>query len=342
MPGEIALLCPMDRQDAVELSRTLWRKQVLPRGTIDYKGRRITFDEQYLTDLASAFRGQAFDQVAFLLAKDDNSHTMDPERYRGEVKGVEVTPAGLDVLLDLTPDAAQLVKDNPKLGVSARIIEGLERADGQKFPKAIQHVLGTLDPRVTGMASWQEVSLSTEVVDTVDITNEEVQVTTTVPTTTPTEDPPAPVHPEPRGLTPAAEDALAEEELARLAAADLSGSSGETVDLVAAQSASEQRIRELEQKLARSNFTSEMRVWIDQGVPPAIVQLARPILELPRTPVIDLSNDGGEVIDVAEVIRSILTETKGFIQLAMERGHSFQGDSEEERADTILASWKVS
>jgi len=332
-----ALLAPIDSNDAVELSKTLWRKQVLPRGTIDYKGRRITFDQRYLADLASAFHAQAFDQVAFLLAKDDNAHTMDPERFRGEVRGVEVTGNGLDVLLDLTPEAADLVRKNPKLGVSARIIEGLERADGQKFPRAIQHVLGTLDPRVTGMASWQEVSLSEEVVDTVDITTEEVQMSEQGEPEVPpqVENPPAaaPIpEPEPEGEpenTPE-EDESAQAELARIA------SLSNTRD-----GENEARITQLELELARQKFITEMREWIDKGVPPAIVQLARPVLELPQAPVIDLSNQGGKQVDVAGVIRSMLTETCGFVQLAREQGTTYsESDSEDDRADALLKAWK--
>lgn len=337
MPGELALLAPLDRQDAVELSTTLWRKQVLPLGTIDYKGRKISFDHQYLTDLASAFRGQAFDQVAFLLAKDDNSHTMDPERFRGEVKGVEVTDSGLDVLLDLTPDASELIRSNPKLGVSARIIEGLERADGQKFPRAIQHVLGTLDPRVTGMASWQEVSLSEEVVDTMDITNEEVQMSqqTGDPPVVHNAPPPNTVEGAPN-LDDLEQDALDSEE--DLITASLSGSEGQvTLDL-----ANTRRIEELELDLARQKFVNEQRQWIDKGVPPHIVMLAKPLLELPNAPVIDLSGHGGDKIDVAKVVRDILHETEGFIQLAQERGSSagFEGQTEEAVADSLLDAWR--
>jgi hypothetical protein len=340
MPGEVALLAPLDRQDAIELSTTLWRKQLLPRGSIEYKGRKINFDNQYLTDLAAAFRGQAFDQVAFLLAKDDNSHTMDPERFRGEVKGVEVTDSGLDVLLDLTPDAADLVRSNPKLGVSARIIEGLERADGAKFPRAIQHVLGTLDPRVTGMASWQEVSLSEEVVDTVDITTEEVQMSQQTGTPVVVHDAPppntVPGAPSQEELDALAQDADEDEE--ELVTAALSGSTGTTIDL-----ATSRRIESLELELAKQKFITEQRQWIDKGVPPAIVMLAKPILELPQTPVIDLSNHGGDNIDVGKVLRDILHETEGFISLAQERGSSagFEGNNEEQRADALLDAWRV-
>jgi hypothetical protein len=344
MPGEIALLCPMDRKDAVSLSRTMWRKQVLPLGTIDYKGRRITFDQQYLTDLAASFKDQAFDQVAFLLAKDDNSHTMDPERFRGEVKGMEVTPQGLDVLLDLTPDAAKLVRKNPKLGVSARIIEGLDRADGKKFPRAIQHVLGTLDPRVTGMASWQEVTLSEEVGDTLDITEEEVQMTVSgEPTVKPAPTPNPPVDPN-QGLTDAEVQAIADQ---LIASGEIEEDEDEDLDTLkeevtlsrAANEANASRIEILEAQLAHERYVAEARLLIDSGVPPVLVELARPVLEMPHTAVIELSNN--EQVDVQALVRDMLDQTKGFLELARERGHSFTGNTQEDKEQAILDAWKM-
>src|ERR1700747_910111 len=118
MPGDRALLFPTSEDEVVELSRSLFRKRVLPLGQINYKGRKITFDKKYLADLASSFKADAYDAVPFVIAKDDNAHTMDPERVRGEVKAFELTPGGLDMLFDLTPDAANLVRQFPKLGVS--------------------------------------------------------------------------------------------------------------------------------------------------------------------------------------------------------------------------------
>jgi hypothetical protein len=340
MPGEVALLGPLDRSDAIELSKTLWRKQILPKGSIEYKGRRINFDDAYLADLAESFRGQAFDQVAFLLAKDDNAHTMDPERFRGEVRGVELTPQGLDVLLDLTPDAAELVKRNPKLGVSARIIEKLERADGKHFRRALQHVLGTLDPRVTGMASWQEVALADEVGATVDVTNEEVKVpepavVTDAPPPNPV--PGAPTQEEIDALEQDAEDDDKELQTAAASLANVQVDYPPAVDL-----STQHRIESLEIELARQKFITEMRVWIDRGVPPHIVSLAKPILELPQAPVIDLSNHGGETIDVANTLRSMLHEMEGFIQLATIRGSAEGFDretTEDQRVESMLEAW---
>ena len=56
---------------------------------------------------------------------------------------------------------------NPKLGVSARIVEDYARSDGRHFPAAIQHVLGTLDPRIPGLGAWQAIEAASPVPDTV-------------------------------------------------------------------------------------------------------------------------------------------------------------------------------
>src|SRR5579875_1479442 len=172
-----ALLSPYQEQDVVELSRTLFRKKLLPLGSINYKGKKITFDQKFLADLAQSFKDGAYDQVAFQLADTNNNHTLDPERFRGEVKALELTSDGLDVLVETTPEGAELIRKNPKLGVSARILLGYERSDGKKFARAIQHVLGTLDPRVPGLGPWQEVALANEdeVSTTIDATTEEVK-----------------------------------------------------------------------------------------------------------------------------------------------------------------------
>jgi hypothetical protein len=154
------LLSPHDDSDAVMLSQKVYRKRILPKATISYRGRKISFDDQYLTDLAQSFNDKAYDQVAFMLADTNNSHTLDPERFGGEVLGCEVGDDGLYATIQVTPAAAQVLKENPKLGVSARILENYQRSDGKQFPRALQHVLGTLDPVIPGLGTWEEVALS--------------------------------------------------------------------------------------------------------------------------------------------------------------------------------------
>jgi hypothetical protein len=157
------LASPRDTGSAVELSQRVYRKRILPKATINYRGRKITFDDQYLNDLATSYKDGAYDQVAFMLADSQNTHTLDPERFRGEIKDVEVGDDGLYGIFAVTPQMAMALEENPKLGVSARILENYERSDGKHFPRALQHVLGTLDPVIPGLGSWEEVALSNPV-----------------------------------------------------------------------------------------------------------------------------------------------------------------------------------
>lgn len=152
-----ALLTPFDRGNAIEMSSKLWRKRVLPVGDISYQGRTLHFTPHYLQGLANAFNDKAYDQVSFQLADAGNTHTNDPERHRGTVVGFEAEPDGLWMVLDPTERGEAVLRENPYLGVSARIVEQYQRADGKFYPAAIQHVLGTLDPRIPGLGAWQTV-----------------------------------------------------------------------------------------------------------------------------------------------------------------------------------------
>lgn len=168
-----AVLTPFHGSQAVELGNREWWKRLLPIGEIDYKGRRLKFTRNYLAELVNSFRNNAYDQVAFQLADSANTHTNDPERFRGEIAEMmlredgSADENGLWVRLKPTDAGDAVLASNPKLGVSARIVEDYARSDGKHFPAAIQHVLGTLDPRIPGLGAWQAIEAATPVPDTV-------------------------------------------------------------------------------------------------------------------------------------------------------------------------------
>jgi hypothetical protein len=151
---------PWSGHQAIELGSDLWKKKLLPLGQVEYKGRTLTFDRDYLDGLASAFNGGAYSQVPFQLADGDNRHTNDPERYRGEVISMDADDTGLYITVQTTEAGNQLLRTNPKLGISARIIEDYARSDGKFYPAAVQHVLGTLDPRIPALGDWEAVDFS--------------------------------------------------------------------------------------------------------------------------------------------------------------------------------------
>lgn len=167
------MLTPVNRGKARQAGATLWRKQLLPVGEINYKGRKIALTREYLAGLVKAFADRAYDAVPLQFADEENRHTEKPEHRRGTVQGLELVDDGLDVIVSVGPDAAQHLTEYPDLGVSAKIVEQYERADGRFFPAAIKHVLGTLDPRITGMRPWQAIEAANEDGEVIDLTAEQ-------------------------------------------------------------------------------------------------------------------------------------------------------------------------
>jgi len=163
------VLSPYSWSPAVELANRVWKKRVLPVGDVEYQGRTLHFDRAYLGKLVAAFQDNAYDQVSFQLADSRNSHTNDPERHRGTITGLQLEPDGLYALAQVTEAGERVLSENPYLGVSARIVENYQRSDGKFYPAAIQHVLGTLDPRIPALGQWQPLDMSNSGPVTIDL-----------------------------------------------------------------------------------------------------------------------------------------------------------------------------
>lgn len=335
------LQTPIRREPSQKVGRRIFRKQILPVGKLTYNGRTLDFSKEYLAELARNFRGGAYDQVPFQLANDKNEHTADPERTRGEVKGLEARADGLYGLIELSEKGAELVAENPRLGVSARIVEDHPKG------KALAHVLGTLDPRATGMKAWEAVELAnTTPGDTlIDLTGESydggdmpetktnlsAEETATLRALLAKADgADTAVVTKPAEKT---DDADLDAALAALldgtekvdpaesepVVATLAAEHVQAIQLANSQ-ASEARgeVETLRATIAKERAESEVADYIEAGVPPAIVDLARPVLEHPSA-VVDLANGG--TLDAQGVIRKILDEVKGTIDLSEIGGH---------------------
>lgn len=325
----------------------LWRKQVLPLGSIDYDGRRITFDGAYLDSLVKAFNDGAYDQVPLQFADAENRHTDDPERTRGEIVALERTEGGLDALVRLSPAGEETVKANPKLAVSARIVEDLRRADGRRFPRALAHVLATLNPRLTGMRPWAAVSLadpSVPVVDltggtysqggsTMELTDEQVQRLLALLDDKGTN--------EPTGTTPTASDEPSDEpsdeELAAMLAelmgegepqatppvepepvgvgAALSVEAKAAIDLAVSQgNAAQVELAELRSRLAASDWAATRTQLEQDGVPPYLLDLAAPVMSS-RPGTIDLANPPAD--DPRATVAKMLHASRGTVDFSI-------------------------
>jgi hypothetical protein len=393
-----ALLTPMDLDLAVKVGKRTYRKQILPKTTINYKGQRINFDDAYIKDLAEAFASGAYDQVPVQFAGDANDHNENPRNFGGEVKAMEATPTGLDAIIELTEEADAAITKNPKLGVSARIREGLEKSDGRKFGRVVRHVLLTLDPR-TSTGPWQAVDLSAEddaeVVDLTATTYKEGTVAPTVDKnkqTITTEDgkvldlanlsdsefqalldlSATAVEDEVdesqtgEGTEPKdgevyekdgkqyvrldgkvfllSETAPAADATPSTPAAPATGEGSTDLANEVIDKEARSEVQQMQIDLANDRFQTERGKYLAGGVPKSLIDLAEPLLKTPRPVTIDLSNtDGNESVNATEIVRNMLDQFKGFVDLGYEVGHSVDLSDEDKdhvsTEDAMMAAW---
>lgn len=383
MSGPTALHTPFARGPAKPVTgpdgRQLYRKRVLPVGAIDYKGRKLMFSKDFNDQLAASYSVSAYDQVPFQLAPDDNRHTNDVERFGGEVVSMESEPDGLYITLAPTTRGEAVLRDNPRLGISARIVEDYQRSDGKFYPAAVQHVLGTLDPRIPGLGAWETVEMSNDIEKVYDLTGAtfaaeeegrgnmpdfteeqkarlaklldapEAEFNALLATMTP----PA-ASASPAGNGPAGgEDELTDEEIDELVAAAeeleregalepaLAGAGATlsadpqtqmAIELAHARAdESEARWREVQKRLDTESYQTERANIVQlSGIPPYIVDLARPLLEGAGHSV-ELSN--GTAVDAGLIIRKVfeaMGKTARMLDLSIELGSADESVTEAE------------
>jgi hypothetical protein len=306
-----ALQTPIRQGQAEKVGKRLYRKQLLPVGSVEHEGKELKFSKEYLTKLAANFNAGKMDQVPFILVNERNEHTQDPEKVRGDVTAMEVYDDGLYALAELTERGEQLVKDNPKLGVSARI---------NQDDMVIEHMAGTVNPVAKGMKAWEAINLSNDDVTLLDLSDGEFKV--------------ASESADSNDGVP--KDSLKPEQLKRLAAladrlkdkdvsdrdtltdediAKLLGSEEETEEPepVAALSKEAQEKIDLAQKDAReakakadaaadrqaeAEWKLTEQKYLNDGVPPSILKLAKPHLSKASS-VVELSNADSQACGVA-------------------------------------------
>lgn len=368
---------------AQEGKKTFW-KQVLPQAPIHYTtkaGKRSTidFNETYLSNIISAFNSKALDQTPFLLADADNRHTMDPERFRGEVTEMRLAypgeKPGLYAKIKFpTPEAAKAVVENPSLGVSARIREGIATSDGRTFQAGIIHVLGTLDPQVTGMSGWQPVDLS----NVLDLSNETFSERETMAKNGKSKFAGVDIN----SVTEEDIDNMTDEEVEAFlaevapdfieefasdedddedededeeeevdenqlvgAGASLSNRKArKDIELANAQAqAATSRANEALRRMAEAEFRTYRSEMLAEGVPPHLLDLAEPVLNRADDMVIDLSATEDDDINVSEIVRGLLDASKGLVDLSAEQGH-YRSEATTDGTDPdadMLASWEA-
>jgi hypothetical protein len=349
----VAILSPQDTKQGSVVNLAgkgeLWRKQILPRGSINYQGRRIRFDNDYHRELVQNFKNGAYPQVPFQLADATNTHTNDPERTRGQMVDLRAEHDGLYGYFKMTDPT--VVLNNQDLGVSCRIIEGYTReSDNKYFGRSLQHVLGTLDPRVVGMKPWESVELAgTQTDAVVDLSNQfYTKDGGEMPDGTETKH----VVELSTAQLERLNELLAQEEETEEEDADLDGAfdglrpedfadgeedeeltdeledGGQDSVALAAVSNLQSQVLELTNKLERRDGDVEMAQLAATGLAPAILEAARPLLAI-QSGTIELSN--GDQVSPAKQVRTLLRtvldlSNKGLDVVSFEERGSLGGD----------------
>jgi hypothetical protein len=334
--------------------RVLYKKQILPEGTYDYKGTKLDLSADQLKTYVQSFKDGAFDEVPFQFGGSESEHNNDPLKRGGTLVHMEHAPGkGVNGYFDFSanPETAAYVEKYPRFGVSPRIELGIERADGKKFVGAIQHVCGTLVPRINGMGPWEKVELgpsaNTSDVEIIDLSTETIDL----------DAPPVidflndkPVNDSDKNQEGDAVAQLTDEDLATLRQIrednalieSLAGPLGQEMNLSLGESgntappaapvdtearrvaeATRKQVDDLRKDLARSRWETQAQKLVSDGVPPSAIELARPIMEDPDDHVIELSS-GSSTTDKVRTL-SLLEAMKGTIQLGVESGHQIGG-----------------
>ncbi len=339
-----AFQLPVQTTDATRATTKLWRKQLLPIGSINYKGTKLDFTRDYLKGIVDNFNAKAYDQVALQMADADNTHTLDPERFRGEVKELELADDGLYGYIEPTETGHKVLADNPKLGVSVRIVPALERADGKKFGPSLMHVLGTLDPRVTAMKQWEPaMALATDDMAVVDLTAATFTNTegAEMADDTKVDDGHVGTDGELDELTDAELEAILdaadtgdEKSAPGKPAAVVAASTHRTQEEIELANSNAREIAEIRAELAAEKWKGYRAELVRKGVAPAKLDIPGVAeLAVSKSTAIELSN--GTSIDPGEVIRQLLEQSVGDVDLSNEIG-SPGSDSDNPELEAML------
>jgi hypothetical protein len=340
--------------------KTYYKKRILPEGEFQYtpagSTEKIKLDltAGQLTTFVDAFKNKAYDEVPFQFGKHDN----DPTLRKGTLAHVEHVPGkGVDGYFELDSDAASYVEKYPNFGVSPRLVLDINRADGKKFAGAIQHVAGTVVPRMTGMGPWSKVELSEEgdtndKTPVIDLSTETIAVERErkVINVTDKKD-------EGSVVTLSQEDydfftKMKKEytEAERLLSeSEKKTEDPKTIDLSAVTAVEKKAddalaaLAEIRTSAAKDQWAAQRALLLSQGVPPAALDLAAPIMESVETQTYDLSTPDGDVkVSAKTQMLSQLELMKGTIDLSGELGHGVVGVDPDAPSQEEMAAWMKS
>ena len=96
-------------------------------------------------------------------------------------------------------------------------------------------------------------------------------------------------------------------------------------------------LREANKRTAEADFKAYRAEQLSNGVPPWVLDLAKPVVARHRPMVIDLSNTGEPNLDVTDVVRKLVEGYKGTIDLSrVEAGHGGADSGDPDPDDELM------
>lgn len=345
-----------------------YKKQILPEGKFKYRTKSGDDVELDLTApqhkiFVESFKNKAYDEVPFQFG----AHSNDPTIRKGTMANVEYVPGkGTWGYFKLEQDAAQYVEKYPNFGVSPRLVLDLNRMDGKKFAGAIQHVAGTVVPRASGMSPWEKVELSddeqidgAEIFDFSDETinaHKDVKETPVTKTTgtgtgdgektfTLSEDEYKFFQEQMKAYQ---EIMKTEDEKTTSTSTSVTLSEEDKKTIADAKQAALDAaagLASIKAQAIRDAWVAKKQLLLSQGVPPAALDLADPVMTDVDAKVYDLSDAEGDTvkIDARTQMLNLLETMKGTVDLSGERGHGITGiGSEDDVTEDQMRAWMSS
>jgi hypothetical protein len=278
----------------------LVRKQILPRNKNfrwpNQPGKVLSITDQTITEVVKNFRDGVMDAVPFFKVNDKNQHVEDPEAARGKIVDLIETPDGLDALISVPDEATRDFVVKSGLGASAGMDTQFKTRDtGINLGAVLRHVAWTPEPWISGMRPFEQVSLSNE-------TFEAVYLSADVDDVHDDKSPEGGEHNmDPKEIQKAIADGIA------AATADLSAkveamstANGTLSEQVTSLTAA------LNDRSTGENATAikaELSAMVDAGLPPAIADIAEPVLMHGST---EVTLSSGSTSSVSAQVREML------------------------------------
>ena len=270
-------------------------KQILPRNKTyrwpNQPGKMLHITDEVLAQVVKNFKSGVVDVVPFFKVNDKNAHTEDPEAARGKIVDLNLGEDGLYAVIEAnSPEAHKQILASG-LGASAGLNLAYETHDtGTNVGAVLRHVAWTPEPWIPGMRPFEQVSLSDETFEAVYLSTDDGDQMGDGGDTM-----------DPKEIKQMIDAAVKD------ATADLSASLDEAKtaneSLATQVTALTTALNQRAHNDTAESVDAELSAMIAAGLPPAIADLARPVMLAGST---EVNLSSGDTSTVATQMRAML------------------------------------